>query len=198
MTFCDCWKPSTLVTNHIIMLYLMETLEFIFKMLFEAIHLNQQLKRLKQLFSPYSFQHMKWESSVHTEIVNLYFEEIFNITHVVSVLVCFQLQKNGKLYPNWFTKEMYALGPLEVGRVSQLVQSLQIHHLYTILEVVSFSGQLPSLGRGCDSPRLPNSTKWLTEKKCVSWGLGWVGVGVRMGEIYPRSKDFSFFLFFLN
>lgn len=104
MAFCDCWKPSILVTNHIIMLYLMETLEFIFKMLFEATHLNQQLQSLKQLFIPFSFQPMKW-NSVHTKIRKKYFEEIFNITYVVSVLVCFQLKKKkGKLYPNWFTE----------------------------------------------------------------------------------------------
>lgn len=52
-------------------------------------------------------------------------------------------------------KERYALGPLEVGRVSRLVQSRQIPHLYPALGVVSFSGQLPSLGRGGDSPGFP-------------------------------------------
>lgn len=146
-------------------------------MLFEAIHLNQQLQRPKQLFFPYSLQPMKW-NSVHTKIINLYFEEIFNVTYVVSVLVSFQLQNMEHFTPtDLLKKEIHALGPLEVGRVSRGAVSANPPFIWScfILRSASLSGA--RLRQSQASPSYKVTSK---ERVCLSQGF------------YPRSKDFSF------
>lgn len=104
--------------------------------------------------------------------MSLYFEEFFNITYILSVLVCFQLWGIEKsLLPRWLqTKAMVATGAWAAGRVSGWVgaQLLWVPHLGSSIRIVSFSHPLPSLWRTWNSPVLHGYTKRLSEKELVS------------------------------